>query len=375
MNLLEKHGVKRVLNAIGTPTITGANVVAPEVIAAVSEALALNVEIDELQRAASRIIAAATGAEAGCVTSSAASGIAIAAAAAITGSDLGRIVTLPDTDGLPNEVILQHGHDVNFGGRISQMVRLAGARVRHIGTANHCDAFHLRSALNDMTASVLFVVNGAVPANADFLALERCVELAAARRIPVIVDAAAEPDVRPFLRAGASLAITSGHKMMGATTSGMICGRKQLIRACYLQNWGIGRAMKVGKEGIAGLMAAIERWTALDTDAQERRYAALADTLREKLQVRATPRPYRVAVHAPNARRVANALRENDPPVWVNGAEGAFLVLDLRVMSEDDARAIASIVADHLANPRTPREDVPFHDLYWSEERLLRWPD
>ncbi len=41
------------------------------------------------------------------------------------------------------------------------------------------------------------------------------------------------------------LVITSGHKMMGAPTSGMICGRKELIRACYLQNWGIGRAMKV----------------------------------------------------------------------------------------------------------------------------------
>ncbi len=375
MNLLEKHGVRRVLNAIGTPTITGANVASPEVIAAASEALGLNVEIDELQRAASRVIAAATGAEAGCVTSSAASGIAIAVAACMTGSDLGRIVELPETGGLRNEVVLQHGHDVNFGGRISQMVRLTGARVLHIGTANHCDAFHLRSALSDRTAAMLFVVNGAVPSNADFLALERCVELTEARRAPVIVDAAAEPDVRPFLRAGAALAITSGHKSMGAPTSGMICGRKQLIRACYLQNWGIGRAMKVGKEGIAGLMAAVERWTAIDLDAEERRYTALADIMREKLQVRATPKPYRVAVPAPNARRVANALRENDPPVWVNGAAGSFLVLDLRVMSADDARAIAAIVAEHLDHPRTPKEDVPFHDLYWSEERLLRWPD
>jgi L-seryl-tRNA(Ser) seleniumtransferase len=375
MNVMEKHGVKRVLNAIGTPTITGANVAAPEVIEAAAQALAMNVEIDELQRAASRAIAAATGAEAGCVTSSASSGIAIAVAASMTGSDLGRIVSLPDTAGLTDEVILQHGHDVNFGGRISQMARLSGARVVHIGTANHCDAFHLRSALGEKTAAVLFVVNGAVPANADFLALERAVELAAARRVPVIVDAAAEPDVRPFLRAGASLVIASGHKAMGAPTSGMICGRKKLIRACYLQNWGIGRAMKVGKEGIAGLIAALERWTALDREAELRRYATLSEILGETLQVRATPKPHRVAVHAPNARSVANALRENDPPVWVNGAEGAFLLLDLRVMSEDDARAIGAVIADHLANPRAPREDVPFHDLYWSEERLLAWPD
>ena len=144
MNLLEKHGVRRVLNAIGTPTITGANVASPEVIAAASEALGLNVEIDELQRAASRVIAAATGAEAGCVTSSAASGIAIAVAASMTGSDLGRIVELPETAGLRNEVILQHGHDVNFGGRISQMVRLTGARK-----------FGIRPGLLGITKTVL----------------------------------------------------------------------------------------------------------------------------------------------------------------------------------------------------------------------------
>jgi hypothetical protein len=89
----------------------------PEVIEAVSEALALNVEIDELQRAASRVIARVTGAEAGCVTSSCSSAIAIGVAAAMTGADLGRIVQLPDTTGMTDEVILQRAHDVNFGAR------------------------------------------------------------------------------------------------------------------------------------------------------------------------------------------------------------------------------------------------------------------
>src|SRR5262249_39395579 len=149
-------------------------------------------------------------------------------------------------------------HDVNFGAPISQMVRLSGARVVTIGTANHCDGFHLRGALSPRTAAVLYVVNGAISSAADLIPLEECVAIAG--DVPGIVDAAAEPDVRLFLRAGASIVISSGHKAMGALTSGLICGRKALIRACYLQNWGIGRAMKVGKEGIAGLIAAIERW-------------------------------------------------------------------------------------------------------------------
>src|SRR5438046_2592196 len=78
MTFFERHKVRRVVNALGTSTIVGANVAPSEVIAATAEALGVNCEIDELQRAACCAIAKATGAEAGCVTSSAASGIAVA---------------------------------------------------------------------------------------------------------------------------------------------------------------------------------------------------------------------------------------------------------------------------------------------------------
>src|SRR3982075_430611 len=155
MTFFERHNVRQIVNAIGTPTIVGANVAPPEVIAAAAEALAANCEIDELQRAACRAIAQATGAEAGCVTSSASSGIAMAAAACMTGPDLSKILRLPDAEGLANEVLLQQAHDINFGAPISQMVRLSGARVVHLGAANHCDAFHLRGALSPRTAAVL----------------------------------------------------------------------------------------------------------------------------------------------------------------------------------------------------------------------------
>src|SRR5262249_50706550 len=260
MSIREKYGLEPLINATGFPTIVGANVAAPEVIAAVAEVLAMNVEIDELQRRACAVIARITGAEAGCVTSSCSSAISIAVAAAMTGADLGRVMQLPDTTGMPNEVILQKAHDLNFGAQISQMARLSGARVAEIGTANHADLFHLTAAITPRTAAVLFVVSGAVNLEAHLVSLEECVEEGARRGVPVIVDAAAQADVRPFVASGADLVIASGHKVIGAPTSGLICGRKNLVRACYLQNWGIGRAMKVGKEGIVGLMAALEVW-------------------------------------------------------------------------------------------------------------------
>ncbi len=77
-----------------------------------------------------------------------------------------------------------------------------------------------------------------------------------------------------------------------------------------------------------------------------------------------------------SARSLASRLREGDPPGWVNLADdrNRKLWLDLRVITEADAAAIARRIAETLRNPRVPAEGVPYHDLYWSERRLLEWP-
>jgi len=382
VSIRERWSLEPLINATGYPTIVGANVCAPEVIEAVCEALAINVEIDELQRRASEVIARVTGAEAGCVTSSCSSAIAITVAAAMTGADLARVMQLPNTAGMRDEVILQKAHDVNFGAQISQMVRLSGARVAEIGTANHCDLFYLTAALSERTAAILYVVSGAVHPEANLVALEQCL----GRGVPVIVDAAAQPDVRKYLRAGADLVIASGHKVPGAPTSGLICGRKDLVRACYVQNWGIGRAMKVGKEGIVGLMAALEAHAQRDEDAERRRLAALGDAVERGLagapgiEVYRAGSAHQVEVRLDpglgvTAQVAANVLREGRPAIWVRDAMGGTLVLDLRRLSEEEVRLVARRIRQVVENRERPQEDVPFHDLYRSRERLLRWPD
>jgi L-seryl-tRNA(Ser) seleniumtransferase len=386
MNDLERicrrFGFKRALNAMGMPTILGANTASPYVRQAVDDILQISVEIDELQAAACRVIARATGAEAGCVTASCSAGLVIAAAAAMTGPDLAKIGRLPDTGGMPDEVALMLAHDVNFGAPVSQMVRLSGARCRYIGTASHCDEFDVRGALHEKTAALFYVHSRVVnPAGDYFPTLEQCAALARAKDVPLVVDVAAAVDVRPFLATGADLVITSAHKQMGAPTAGMICGRLDLVRACYLQNYGIGRAMKVGKEGIAGCMAAAEAWYSRDAAEQERNWRKLAAILAEKLPLREGAAPYAAICPVPEsvgltARAVANRLREGDPPVWVKHAddERRELHLDLRTMNEADAGRIADCLVRVFENPVPPAEDVPFHDLYWSERRLLEWP-
>lgn len=376
-----RFGFRRALNAMGMPTILGANTVPAEVRAAVDSILQISVEIDELQAAACRLIGRRTGAEAGCVTSSCSAALTICAAAAMTGPDLSAIARLPATEGLPGQIVLPLGHDVNFGAPVSQMIRLSGAEVVLVGTASHCDGYHLRGSLCERVAAVFYVDSGDVNPGGSFPTLAECVQIAGAWGIPVVVDTAAGADVRPFLEQGASLVMTSAHKQMGAPTSGLICGKLDLVRACYLQNYGIGRAMKVGKEGIIGCMAALDRWIDRDVARQERRWERLAGILAERLAVRTGQEPFLLAVRLPEgspmpARALANRLREGDPPVWTLRADedGRELWLDLRVMSEDDARAIGTRIADTLENWDPPAEDVPYHDLYWSERRLLSWP-
>lgn len=380
-DLCQRLRVKRVLNAMGVPTILGANTVSNDVRSSVDSILQVSVEIDELQAAACRVISRCTGTEAGCVTSSCSAALAISAAAAMTGSDLAAITRLPDTDGMPDQVVLPIAHDVNFGAPISQMVRISGAEVVRVGTANHCDGFHIRNALNERVAAVFYVDSGDVNPAGSFLSLEQCIEVAGARDIPVVVDTAAGSDVRPFVKAGAGLVLTSAHKQMGAPTSGMICGRLDLVRACYLNHYGIGRAMKVGKEGIVGCMVATEAWYGGNAGRQSDRCRDIARILSQFLPLRPGHDACTAVVSIPegavtSARAVANRLREGDPPVWVNRADdrNRELWLDLRVMTEGDAAAIARRIDEALRNPEAPAEDVPYHDLYWSERRLLDWP-
>ncbi|MDE0264989.1 MAG: hypothetical protein OXJ37_21475 [Bryobacterales bacterium] len=380
-DLCRRLGVKRVLNAMGVPTILGANTVSENVRSAVDSIMQVSVEIDELQAAACRVISRHTGAEAGCVTSSCSAALVISAAAAMTGSDLSAIGRLPDTSGMPDQVVLPAAHDVNFGAPVSQMIRISGANVVRIGTGSHCDGYHLKGALDETVAAVFYVDSGDVNPAGSFLSLEECVEIAGSKNIPVVVDTAAGSDVRPFVKAGADLAITSAHKQMGAPTSGMICGKLDLVRACYLQNYGIGRAMKVGKEGIVGCMVATKTWYGRDPRSQDRRCRALAGILSQALKVRPGPDVCTAIVSIPMgtdlpARALANCLREGDPPVWVNRVDDANqeLWLDLRVANEADATAIARRIAETIRNPGIPAEDVPYHDLYWSERRLLEWP-
>ncbi len=268
-------GATPVINLTGTLTTLGGISARPEAIAAAAAIMGKGVDIVELQAAASRAIAEVTGAEAGFVSACSSAGICMALAGAVTGDSIAAIEQLPDTAGLKNEVVIQTGHLVNYGHPITQDIRLVGARAVAFGAVNAASQGQLAGAIGPNTAAALYVVShhcapdGQIPF-ADFARVCR------QRGVPVIVDLAAEYDLTGYHRAGADITIHSAHKFVGGATAGIVSGRKALVRAAFLQNYGIGRPMKVGKEGIAAAIVALRTFAGEDR-------AALRAALRQPL--------------------------------------------------------------------------------------------
>ena len=255
-------GLRQVINVSGTMTSLGASIVVPEAVETVSRILTEFVEIGDLHRKASAVIAAACGAEAGTITASASAGH----------HRLGRRLhdrcrPRPDRAAAghdrarADEVAIQTGHMVYYGAPVEQAIRLTGAKVVPVGTATYARPYHLEGAIGPRTAAAVYVVSHHAVGYGQIPLPEFC-RVCRAHGVPVIVDAASEYDLEGFLAVGADLVIYSAHKFLGGPTAGIVAGRKDLVRAAYLQNCGIGRGMKVGKESIAGAMAALEAWAA-----------------------------------------------------------------------------------------------------------------
>jgi uncharacterized pyridoxal phosphate-dependent enzyme len=255
-----------VINVSGTMTGLGASMALAEVSEAMAQITPRFVNMHELQKNASQVICNLTGADSGFVTASASAGVTLSIAGCMTGLDLGAVEALPTTTGSKNEVIVQMGHLCNYGAAIDQAIRLSGAQIKMIGQSTQVMDHQLEAAFSENTAAALYVVSHHVVEFGQ-IPLPEFVEICHKRNIPVIVDAASEYDLRGFLDAGADLVIYSAHKFLSGPTAGIVAGRKDLVHAGYLQNLGIGRGMKVGKESIFGAMAALNVWDKRDHEA------------------------------------------------------------------------------------------------------------
>lgn len=395
-DIRSRLGLRPVINVSGTMTSLGASIVVPQAVEAVSAILSEFVELGDLQRRASAVIADLTGAEAGFITASCSAAISLAVAAAMTGPDLAAIERLPDTTGLKDEVLIQSGHLVSYGAPVDQAIRLTGAKVVPVGQATSASAYQLRGAITDRTACAVYVVSHHV---VDYgqIPLKVFAAIAHERGVPVIVDAASEYDLAGFLADGADLVLYSGHKFLGGPTSGIVAGPKEKVRDVYLQNRGIGRGMKVGKEGIVGTLAALQAWKTRDHDGIRARERKALDCWVEALDGRAgitatitadpTNNPLdrlMISVNPAEARitawDLADRMGTGDRPVIVRDheVEHGYFYLDPCNLHPGEEFVVAERLAEELDRACGSNEIIatPFDErLLAREAAILKWPD
>ncbi|MGF6779964.1 aminotransferase class V-fold PLP-dependent enzyme [Paraburkholderia sp. GAS334] len=399
MDIRSRSGLRPVINVSGTMTSLGASIVGEPVIEAVAQILPQFVEIDDLQKKASTAIAAACGSESGYVTASCSAAITLCIAATMTGDDHGLIEQLPDTTGLRNEVVIQTGHLVNYGAPIDQAIRLAGARVVTVGAATEAHGYQLATAITERTTAALYVVSHHT-VQFGMITLEEFIAVAHGKGVPVIVDAASEYDLKRFIEAGADLVLYSAHKFLGGLTAGIVAGTKARVRAAYFQNGGIGRGMKVGKEGIVGAIAALEAWQTRDHVAIRARERGYLTLWREALNrfagvwAQLDPDPTgnpldRLKLHIdPQEARItawdlADALarpQRGGAPVIVRDheAELHFFFLDPCNLHPGEEQTVLARIVDELEHARSAPQPIvtPFHQRDARHVAGRRnWPD
>lgn len=286
MDIYRELGVRRVINAAATLTALGGSTMPREVLAAMNAAAQSHVDMRELHVKAGQVIAGLTRNEAAYVTGGCAAGISLAVLACAAGADPQRIARFPFGLDAPMHVVMHRVHRIPY----DRAVELVGVRIREIGNVIQTFDWELDAAIDSGTCAVLWVAGNHLPPSA--IPLDRVVEIAHSRGVPVIVDAAAQlPPVSNLWSftqgSGADLVLFSGGKgLRGPQASGLMLGRPDLIEAARANgspNQHLARAMKVGKEEIAGLLAAVQRYVARNHEDDEAHWRECVDGWSEAL--------------------------------------------------------------------------------------------
>ena len=268
-------GVRPLINARGTFTIISGSLMLPEVRAAMDAAAQHHVHLDELMAAIGARLAELTKAESGMVSSGCAAALTHATAACVAGGNPDLHVRIPNLTGFPRDEVIIPAHSRNV---YDAAVRAVGVRVVEVSTAEELDA-----AFGPRTAMV-YILAGP-EADKEPLSTRTIARLAAQKRVPVLVDAAAEiltvPNVH--LEHGATLVAYSGGKCIrGPQSAGLLLGRQDLVRAAWVHSaphHGFSRSMKVGKEEAIGMLMAVEMWAKRDHAAEWKRWMAWLDSI------------------------------------------------------------------------------------------------
>ena len=332
----QKLGVTPFINAAGTYTVLTASIMPDEVQAAVAMAAKNPVNLNELHEAAGAYLAKKLRCEAALVTAGAAAALVVGTAACVTTGNDSAILNIPtDMNGLKNEVIVQKTHRYGY----DHAIRNCGVRFVEVETLAQYE-----QAFTDRTVMTHFFNAGE-----GQISREDWIRVAHQHGVPCFNDAAA--DVPPisnlwnYTQMGFDLVTFSGGKgLRGPQCTGLLLGRKDLIDAARKNNSPnsntVGRGMKVAKEEIVGLVAAVDWFLSQDDAAMEAEYRKRAVRIAEQLKsiptlqtqifipaVAANHVPHLLITYDQNRVKITGAevmqkMREGKPRIELNPSTG-----------------------------------------------------
>ena len=390
-NLYTRIGVRPLLNARGTYTIITGSRSLPQVKEAMLEASNYYVHLDELMPAVGAEIARLMGSEAALVTTGCEAAIAVATVACMAGTDPERTQAFPYIKSRSQVIIPKHSRNpYDFG------VRMCGAEIVEVNSEEE-----FRSKLSSETAMVYVLSSPA--AEKGPLSIANICAMAKEKSVPVFVDAAAEEPLVPniHLAHGATLVGYSGGKCMrGPQAAGVLLGQKDLIDAAWFNaaphhNW--GRALKVGKEEIMGMLAAVREWYKRDHSAEQRQWRSWLQYIEARVKTfpsvtteyleaeDLSNRAPRLAIHwdanklCITGSELVDRLDKETPRILVEGGEGrrpdrmqSSIAIMPYMMADGEERIVADALyaifshPGHFENPVIPEGPAAQFSGQWN---------
>ena len=368
--IYEKLGITPVINAWGVATELGGWTLSPKVSKAMEDANSSQVEMTDLLKKSGEYIAELLGVEAAYITSGGAAAQALSVAACMAGTDPNLIERLPDTTGMKNKVLLHKPNQYMF----SRCYTLTGAKLIEVGNENKSTIEDLENSVDADTAAIAYWIQP--PTNPNIPSLQETVNFARSKGIPALADACSQIYPLEYFRENAQSAdlVTFGGKYVGAPhSSGFVCGKADLIEAITHQSFvayhydgskAVGRAMKIDRQEIVGLVAGVEDWFTMNHEERilgyESRFRTFENILNNIPNVQ-TERteihhyvPYYLKVHIKpdklgiTATEIKAKLDSGYPRIWVSDIDANTIGLSIHTLNEEEDEIVANRINDIL---------------------------
>jgi D-glucosaminate-6-phosphate ammonia-lyase len=377
-NIYQSIGVEPVINCVGTYTIIGGSLERPEVVAAMHSASGFFVQYDELAFGVGQRLADLTGADWGMVSAGCAAGIKHVTAACVTGGNPEKLIRIPDLAGFDKTEVVIPGSSRNA---YDHGIRNIGVKIITVDSIEE-----LEKSLNRSTAMIYLMAGDETEPGHPF-SLETVAGIASKKKIPVLVDAAAEDLTLPniHLQRGATVVAYSGGKALcGPQCAGLLLGKKDILMSAWQASsphHGPGRDNKVGKEEMLGMLAAVESWVTRDHVEKMRIWHTYLDTISRRVSTVngvkcSVQEPQGLSNHSPsliiswnpgslniNGPDVQESLATKQPRIavhsnWLDSSGNTSVTISSGQMQPGNDKVVADRIVELLTQPNTKSKDM-----------------